>query len=72
MLNCNIWKKYNNYQKRSDCRKSESLVTTKICVTEKCSEQGCNIGAAIEDVDDICSCNAFEVEHSSKIDQKVG
>jgi hypothetical protein len=60
------------YQKGSDGAEWQCLVTTKKGIRGKSSYQCCKVGAAIEDVDNICSRNVFQVEYRSEIDQEIG
>lgn len=61
-----------SYQKRSDCTEAKGLEAAKVGVTQESTDQGGEIGGAIEDVDDVCGCDALQVEHSGEVDQEVG
>lgn len=52
-----------DYQIGGYCAEGESLVSTEECVAEESSEQSGEVGGAIEDIDDVCSSNAAQIEH---------
>lgn len=60
------------YQKGSHGAECQCLVATKIGIRGKGSYQRCKIGTAIEDVDNICSRDVFQVEYRSEINQEIG
>lgn len=60
------------YQKGSHRTECQCLVATKESIRTKSTYQCGKVGAAIEDVDNICSCDVFQVEYRSEIDQEIG
>lgn len=59
------------YQNRRYGSKSQSLVATKVSITEKGSNESSKVGGTTEDDDKSSSRNTFHVENSGEIDQKV-
>ncbi|RYR32038.1 hypothetical protein Ahy_B01g057024 isoform E [Arachis hypogaea] len=48
------------YQKGGGSAESKCFVATEVSIREEGTNQGCKVGAAVEDVDHVCGCDVLQ------------